>query len=109
MRDFRLALLAAALASACGGDKPAGPAANQVNIVDFAFNPSGTSVAAGTTVTWTWTTATLHNVTFSGAGLGGSGDKSSGTYAKAFPNAGTFGYTCTLHPQTMTGTVTVTP
>jgi plastocyanin len=77
-----------------------------VSVIDGAFNPASVSVTTGTTVTWTWTTSTTHNVTFNDAALGGSGDQSSGTFQKAFANAGTFGYECTLHAG-MTGTVTV--
>jgi plastocyanin len=51
--------------------------------------------------------ASIHNVTFSTAGVSGSGDKTSGgSFQKAFPNAGVFNYQCTNHPG-MTGKVTV--
>jgi plastocyanin len=108
MRVFRLAFLAATMVVACK-DKTTEPAANAVSVVDFAFNPTTNSVTAGTTVTWTFTTATVHDVTFSTAGVTGSGDKSGGTFAKAFPNAGTFNYQCSHHPVLMNGTITVTP
>ena len=120
--------LAAALAVvACGGgDEPAAPSnngatgatgttgatgntgstSNAITVSDNSFAPAATTVAAGTTITWTWTGLNAHNVTFSTAGIAGSGDRSTGTFQRQFPTAGAFGYECTRHPG-MTGTVTV--
>ncbi len=84
---------------------PTGPGA--VTIVDFDFSPSGLTVSAGSTVTWTNSGAAPHTVT----AVDGSSDSgflfSGAGYSKTFPTAGTFGYFCTLHPD-MTGTITVT-
>lgn len=93
-----------------GGTGPTGPTGpsttNQISVLDASFSPSATTVAPGTTVTWTWNTPVTHNVTFTNASLGASADKSSGTYSKLFPTAGSFPYGCTLHPG-MNGTITV--
>jgi plastocyanin len=107
MRNYRLALLAAALVVGCDKKDPVAPLANAVSVVDFAFNPTANAVPAGTTVTWTFTTTTVHDVTFSTPGMTGSGDKTGGTFAKAFPTAGTFTYQCSKHPVLMNGTITV--
>ena len=109
-----------ALAAACGGGgsgytsappggNPGGgggpTATNAVSVSDNQFAPSSIKVAPGTTVTWTSAQGSSpHNVTFQGSASNALA--SGGTYARAFPTAGTFTYQCTLHPG-MTGTVTV--
>lgn len=80
-----------------------GGTSNSITVGDNFFNPSSTTVAVGATVTWTWSTGTTHNVTFSDAS---SGDKSSGSYTRTFNKAGTYAYSCTIHPG-MNGTVVV--
>jgi plastocyanin len=124
MRAFlRAATVAAVLvmASACGGSSATAPAggsgntggtggngggggsSNSIAVGDNFFNPGSTTVAVGTTVTWTFGTGTTHNVTFSDQG---SGDKNSGSYSRTFNTAGTYAYSCTIHPG-MNGTVVV--
>lgn len=85
---------------------PTQPGANEVWIQDMAFNPSSITVTAGTTVKWTNKDAVTHNVT-STTQVFSSGDMGNGaTFTFQFNTAGTFPYTCTIHP-TMTGTVIV--
>lgn len=121
-----LAVAAVALAGACGGggdstgpsstpsnpqppvipSQPATPVVTtSVQVEDDFFNPANIQVSPGATVTWSWQTSTLHNITFSD---GGSGDKggSNVTFNKTFSTTGTFTYNCTLHPG-MSGTVLV--
>lgn len=126
MRGFRLAMVAG-MCLACGGgsDTPTTPGntggtctvncggtpsapvtTNAIDVVDNSFNPAGTTVTPGTTVTWTWKGFEVHNVTFSQTSLGTSGNQTSGTYQKAFPTAGTFSYSCTNHIG-MSGSITV--
>lgn len=75
-----------------------------VSIVNFAFSPATLTVPKGTTVTWTNEDSSSHTVT--------GGDFDSGTLAKgesyshSFDEAGTFDYTCTIHPS-MRGTLIV--
>ena len=113
MRRMTL-LVGMALVAACGGggsDTTTGPptsgppsTSNAVTVGNNFFSPASTTVAPGTTVTWTWAAnATTHNVTFSDAVH--SSDQSSGTYAQTFNTAGTFPYHCTIHG--MQGTITV--
>jgi plastocyanin len=77
-----------------------------VSIVDFAFNPSAITVAAGTTLTWQNTGRATHTTT-STTGAWNSGRLSPGqTFSFTFTQAGTFPYRCDIH-QSMQGTVTV--
>jgi plastocyanin len=127
---FRPSILLTALvfvAAGCGGgygsdatNTPTGPnppstprtpsnptATNQVTVSDNTFTPADVTVPVNTSVRWTWADgASLHNVTFAD---GGSGDRAGGAeFIKLFPNAGTFDYHCTIHPN-MAGSVVVTP
>jgi plastocyanin len=110
-----LALLAGALACSGGDDdgQPSGPGTgpgggsttNAISVRDNSFDPHETTVAPGTTVTWTWTGANLHDVTFNNGPQ--SARQSSGTFARTFANAGTYAYHCTVHGSSMSGEVVV--
>ncbi|HEX9235249.1 MAG TPA: plastocyanin/azurin family copper-binding protein [Actinomycetota bacterium] len=89
--------------------------AASVSIVDFAFQPSSTSLGLGGSVTWTNNGSVTHTTTdngvdsTSGPTLWNSGNLSPGaTFSFAFKGAGKFAYHCHIH-QSMTGTVTVPP
>lgn len=87
-----------------GGGTTCSGTTTSVSVVDNAFNPSCTKVAVGSTVTWTWAGANPHNVTFpTGAS---SATQTTGTFERAFPTAGTFNYSCTVHAG-MNGSVVV--
>jgi plastocyanin len=128
MRNRFILFLAPALVAvvSCGGggssnspaSNPTGPtvpttpttpstpqATDKVTVSDNQFSPADVQVSPGTTVTWTWAQgASDHNVSFSDGAT--SGNKSSGTFTRTFNSAGTFPYSCTLHPG-MSGSVTV--
>ena len=108
--------LAACDATAPAGDAPtpaAPDASTSVEIDDFAYDPETTTVAAGTTVTWSNEDATRHTVT------AGSEDapepdrfdeevtEQGQTVEVTFDEPGTYAYYCVVHPF-MTGTVEVT-
>ena len=70
------------------------------------YDPKTVTISRGGTVTWSF--ATLHDVTFDTQGSPANiGQKSSGTAAVTFPNAGTFNYHCAIHGQGMNGTIVV--
>lgn len=78
----------------------------EIDIVDFAFEPSSVTIAPGTTVIWTNTGVAPHTVTgdFDDSGILEPGQ----TYEWTFTDAGTFPYVCSLHPQ-MTAEIIVDP
>ena len=115
MRGIPLILLAGAAwsATACSdrtgpgngnGDDP--PSATEsVDVEDNQFVASTVRVLAGGTVHWTWRGSNPHNVTFAGGPA--STTQTDGTFERTFPTAGSFSYLCTIHGQSMSGTVTV--
>ena len=91
---------------------------NTISIQDFSFTPSTTTVAAGTTVTWTNNDAMVHDVTSTdGPDVGAattstfaSAKLSQGdTFSFTFAQPGTYYYECTIHAAmaTMHGVVIV--
>ena len=101
------------LLSGCGGgsDSTTGPmdaGGNTVTVGNNFFSPADLSVAAGTTVTWSWAAGAVeHNVTFDDGQH--SATQSSGSFPRTFSAAGTYPYHCTIHgAAVMHGTVTVT-
>lgn len=97
--------MADGIAGAGGGHGGTGSTSNAISVMDNSFSPNATTVAVGTTVTWTWMGASQHNVTFDDGAA--STTQSSGSYARAFTAAGTYPYHCTVHGAAMSGTVTV--
>lgn len=87
--------------------KGSGPGANEVWIQNMAFNPGNITVPVGTKVTWTNKDAVTHNVTSTTNAFSSGSLVNGATYSYTFSIAGTFPYSCTIHPS-MTGTVTVT-
>lgn len=124
-----LLILTAASAAACGDDNGpsdgnggngGGGPVGTVTVGDIFFksghngtqNPAVDTVAAGATVTWTWTStgSTPHSVQSQGdpsftssANLTGNG----ATYAVVFDTPGTYQYDCAVHGSAMTGTIVV--
>jgi plastocyanin len=72
------------------------------------FSPVTLTISEGQTVTWTNMDSVSHTVT-STTGVFDSGPISSGqTFSYTFNNAGTFEYSCTIHPSIPHGKVIVT-
>jgi len=103
-------LTAVALLLVVGCSDSTSPNGNAVDVKDNSFSPGSVSVAAGTTVTWTWKGSATHNVTWVGGSPAASATQSSGTYQRTFATAGTFEYYCTIHgtpTSGMRGSITV--
>lgn len=108
---FKTLFLAATLATLSTGsvlaDAPA-PAAVQINIFNYKFDPATVTVPAGTTITWTNKDEIPHTVASTNKSFKGSGGLDTGdSYSYTFTKPGTYSYFCTLHPF-MKGTVVVT-
>lgn len=80
------------------------PPTASVTIKDLSFNPEVVTIARGGTVTWTNGDTTTHTIKF--ADGQSSGLQNGGTYSKTFNEAGTFDYSCGIHPS-MHGSVKV--
>ncbi len=76
-----------------------------VSIQNFAFNPTPLNIKAGTTVTWTNNDSVPHQIkadTFNSAAL-----TNGQTFSFTFSVAGTYNYSCAIHPS-MHGQIVVT-
>jgi len=80
---------------------------SDVSISGFAFNPTTTTVATGTTVTWRNGDPTEHTVTAADDSFKSEILSSGKTFTVTFDRAGTFDYHCLIHPS-MKGTIKVT-
>ena len=115
---FAAALVACAFVVGCGGGSAATTAPPTVRPVgsatinatpSFAFAPASLTVVAGDTVAFAFGTV-AHNVFFdpqAAAPADIAGSNASVSVPRVFTTAGTFRYTCHIHPQ-MVGTVVVT-
>ena len=113
MRVRSLILTAGALAAvACSdsGNDAQGPGdqptEGDILVRNNVFEPSELEVAPGATVVWAWASSgTVHNILFDDTQT--SGNQGSGTYERTFAAVGDFPYHCTIHPTTMSGTISV--
>ena len=103
------------------GTPPPPPPSNSVTVKSASFSPATITVNKGATVRWNWDTCTTsggdiygsggtqtcvaHNVTFDGTNA--SLTQETGNWSRAFPDAGTFNYQCTIHGAAMSGKVIV--
>ena len=98
------------LGGCSGGSSPTQPGDGggpTVAVRNNVFDPATLSVPLNSTVTWQWNSGGVeHNVTFQTGPS--SENQASGSFARAFPTAGTYTYVCTIHgAQVMSGVVTV--
>ena len=82
------------------------PGANEVWMQNMAFDPTSITVSVGTTVKWTNKDSFTHNVTSSTGAFSSGSMASNATFSFQFNSAGTYNYSCTIHPG-MNGTVIV--
>jgi plastocyanin len=126
-----IAFLILASAFACGGggssssDGVTGPVTTPppvnsstmaLTVSNNKYTPARDSVAAGSTLTWTWNSCTgdgyggsictSHSVQFDDGGES-SNIQDSGTFSRTFASAGTYTYHCAVHGVAMAGTVIV--
>jgi len=72
-----------------------GPSVSMKNI---SFSPKSLSVKVGQTVTWTNDDSVVHNVTANDGTFKSNNFGSGATFNWKATKAGTFQYTCTIHP-----------
>ena len=90
--------------SAAGGTSSDG----NVNISGFAFEPASVTIKVGGTVTWINKDGVVHTVVADDKSWSSDNLSKGGQYSHKFEAAGTFTYTCGVHPN-MKGTVIVKP
>jgi plastocyanin len=92
--------------SASDGSSGGGEATDAVTIVDFAFDPDGATVAAGSTLTFTNEDGATHTATADDDSFD-TGDLEEGDSAEVtLDEPGEISYFCDIHNY-MTGTITV--
>ena len=106
-----LALLGAAAGCAAPGPAASPVATATVNLPpSYRYEPAAITVPAGTTVTWTNTDHFTHSVQLLDGGASAPLQMEPGQATSfTFVAPGTYPYQCSLHPQDMRGSVTVTP
>ena len=90
-----------------GGNTSCSSTSVDIDVSNNRFSPNCVTVPVGATITWTWSAnaGNGHNVTF--ATGPNSATQTTGTFTRAFPAAGTFAYTCTVHGAAMAGSIRV--
>jgi plastocyanin len=103
-----LSTLVVAAAAVGGNVAASGAAGKTVTLKNIAFSPKKLSVSKGAKVTFAFRDdTTVHNVTSSGSKRFKTiGNRSSGSVSRTFSRAGTYRYSCTLHPG-MSGRIVV--
>ena len=79
-----------------------------INISGFKFDPATVTVKVGTTIAWTNQDTATHTVKADDGSWSSDSLKQGDTFSQMFTQAGTFTYTCGIHPS-MAGTVVVEP
>ena len=93
-------------AAASSAPKARKSASANVTMGDLFFSPASVSIAVGDTVTWRNTGQAPHNATADDGSFATATLNNGQSASHTFTQAGTFSYTCTIHPQ-MKGTVRV--
>ena len=116
IRNRRFPLVVASLAAATvltfavgvlnGMPNEEASAGPQVTVDNFSFAPATTTIAAGTTVTWTNHDDIPHNVVSPDEKFKSPVLDTDQTFSHTFATAGTYTYYCSIHPR-MTGQVVV--
>jgi plastocyanin len=71
------------------------------------FSPSVVNINTGDMVTWQWASGTHDVTSTTGAWTKASITSSSPTFSRTFSTPGTYSYFCSIHGQSMSGTIVV--
>lgn len=112
-----LPLIAALSLAACSSTKPAAPATSSSTpaaagntvqaTANLTFTPVSLSIKKGDTVTWNNSSGIGHNVTFQSGPAFSQGLNDGSQISRTFTTTGTFNYFCSIHGQSMHGTIVV--
>ena len=110
--DKKVDTASASSSSTTTSAPPAVNAGPTVEVVEFSFNPGEESVKVGDTVTWKNDGNSKHTVTPRPLPDGSKPWDSTGiepgqSFVQTFRTPGTYAYFCSIHPDVMSGTVTV--
>jgi plastocyanin len=75
--------------------------ANEIKIDNFAFNPPELTVAVGTTVMWVNHDDITHSVVDKNKAFRSKALSTNNSFSFTFATAGTYDYSCGVHPQMM--------
>jgi plastocyanin len=108
LRASALALVCV-IGAACGGPARASVSTDHIDLPhSYLFSPADITVPAHTTVTWTNSDQFTHSVHLLDIGEAIAMLKPGETFSHRFDAPGVYAYECSLHPQNMHGSVTVT-
>ena len=97
----------AAPAASSSSSSSAGAGGVTIKAAGFAFAPKSVTVKKGEKVTWTNSDPAPHNITSSDGTIKSKDFTNGQSFTYTATKAGTFNYTCTIHPQ-MKATLIVT-
>lgn len=86
------------------------PASAMVGVTGLAryfWSPATVAISPGGSVTWEWSGEGYHDVVIEAIGYSSGSPVTDGRYTFTFTAAGAYVVVCSLHPDTMRGTVTV--
>lgn len=93
--------------TAPGSSTPAAAGAQVQATAQLSFAHVTTTIAAGQTVTWMNSSGVAHTVTFDSGPAFNQQLADGSQVQRAFATKGTFAYHCTIHGQSMHGTIVV--
>lgn len=88
-------------------NNPASAAVGVTGVRSYFWSPAKVAIAPGGSVTWAWSGEMFHDVRIDSLGYSSGNPAREGAYTVTFPAAGTYGVVCSIHPDTMRGTVLV--
>ena len=103
------AVLAAGASAASAGDTATTAVTPTVIVIkDFAFSPSASTIAPGTTVTWVNEDESPDTIADNGKAFRSAALDTNDRFSNIFAQSGEFTYHCTMHPM-MVGKIVVKP
>jgi len=86
---------------------PASATVGVTGLARYFWSPAAVAISPGGAVTWAWSGVGYHDVVIDEIGYSSGSPVTHGRYTFTFTAAGSYVVVCSLHPDTMRGTVTV--